>query len=223
MMTDLDLDTRQIINYLRKNTSDNKNEQYIRKILYSLFYSSYLDFPIAILNNEEELKYIYSELPYIFQKKNRNEIIDIYNKYVKPKKQILFTDINELYDYEINSFDRLEININTFRPVYIDNWREIASNIHKIDISKQYSFYNDYIIFYIKYKRFPTLAEYLQFIYNKYKKPLHKDIIVVYYNIYDSYDNVRKHIYKNNLSYKDVKKILVNSANITNRKKIQSL
>jgi hypothetical protein len=89
MMTDLDLDTRQIINYLRKNTSDNKNEQYMRKILYSLFYSSYLDFPIAILNNEEELKYIYSELPYIFQKKNKNEIIDIYNKYVKPKKQIL--------------------------------------------------------------------------------------------------------------------------------------
>jgi succinate dehydrogenase/fumarate reductase-like Fe-S protein len=57
----------------------------------------------------------------------------------------------------------------------------------------------------------------MKFSYNKYKMPVHKDIIIVFNNIDKSYEKVREYIENNNMTFKEVSKIIKRSTKISNR------
>lgn len=213
-----DLDERRIINYLRKNASNNENQNKIRNILLGLFYKTINGIPIneKIDNSIELIK----ELPYYFHSKSREEIIKLFNNEVCSKKPIIYNyDINNNYD--IKSNNSLEISLKTFRPIYYDDWKEKTKNINGISIEYQQSFYADYLRYFLKFKKFPDFNEYLYFIYYKYNKPVHKDISIVFDNIEKSYNPIKDFIKNNNLSYILIKSIIIQSTPINIRKELQ--
>ena len=115
----------------------------------------------------------------------------------------------------------MEISNKTLRPLYNDDWREKAEKMNGIEIEKQQSFYMDYLRYYLKFKKFPNFDEFIKFIYYKYNKPVHKDIYIVYDNIDKSYSSIKNYINENNLNYKSIKKAIIDSASVQNRKQLQ--
>jgi hypothetical protein len=209
-------DYRRIKNYLRKNTSTIADDYNMRLKLERLFYNDIDGIPIAILKPENE-SYNNEEYPYYFQNKTREEIVDIYNNEVKTKYLIKIYNKDELNDYDIKKDIYLEISLKTFRPIYNEKWKEISEKINEVSFDKQRSFYADYLRCYLKIKHFPSFEEFMKFSYNKYKMPVHKDIIIVFNNINKSYEKVREYIENNNMTFKEVSKIIKRSTKISNR------
>lgn len=209
-----DLDYRKIKNFLRKHSSNIGNDYQLRKLLQRLFYYDIDGFPIAKMKPANEIDL--SLYPYMFQNKTRDEIIDIYNKEVKTKSIKILTE-EELGDYDINDNIYLEISLKTFRPVYKENWKEISEEVNKVPFKKQKSFYAEYLRCYLRIRKFPTFYEFIKYIYNKNKIPVHKDIMKVFNNIEKSYKDVKEYIKTNNLTYQEVRKILLHSIPISNR------
>jgi hypothetical protein len=212
------LDERKIINYLRKNASNNENQNKIRNKLLSLFYKTIEDIPITttIDNYEELLK----EFPNYFQSKTREEIIKLFNDEVCPKKPIIY-NYSSIEDYDIKSNNYLEISNKTLRPLYEDDWKEKTKNLNGITIEKQQSFYADYLRYYLKFKKFPEFKEFINYLYYKLNRPVHKDIAIVFENIEKSYNPIKDFIKNNNLSFKEVKAIIIQSTPIKIRKELQ--
>jgi hypothetical protein len=213
---DQDLDYRKIKNYLRKHSSNINDDYQLRMKLQQLFYYSIDDIPIAILKEDDEV-YKNDNFPYYFHNKTREEIIEIYNKEVKTKYLIKIYNKEELNDYDIKENIYLDISSKTFRPVYNENWKQISEEINKVSFDKQNSFYSDYLKYHLKYNNFPSFKEFIKFVYDRYQKPVHKDIKIVYNNIDKSYENVRNYIRNNNIRSKDVNKIIKLSTSISNR------
>jgi hypothetical protein len=211
-----DLDYRKIKNYLRKHSSNINDDYQLRLKLQRLFYYTIVGIPIAILKPENEI-YKNDNFPYYFQNKTREEIIDIYNKEVKTKYLIKIYNKDELNDYNIKENIYLDISLKTFRPVYNENWKKISEEINEVAFDKQKSFYADYLRYHLKYKHFPSFEEFAKFIYDRYQKPVHKYIKIVFENIDKSYENVRDYIRNNNMTSKEVNKIIKLSTSITNR------
>lgn len=210
-----DLNFRKIKNFLRKHSSNICDETSTRKLLYKLYFYDINGYPIAKLKSDNDIDL--TLFPQLFQIVNKDDIINIYNNYVKSN---YFTkiNINDLfYNYDINKDFYLKISLKTFRPIYNKNWKKISEEINNIEFNKQFSFYADYLRCYLKLRDFPTFNEFLKFLFNKYKKPIHKDIKVIFENIEKSYSNVKKYIKINNLHFDDIKKILIKSTNISNR------
>lgn len=221
----LNLQERKIKNYLRKQVSYNNNNN-IRSKLMCLFYSNINDIPIQKEITEEEYdEYLNKTFPYYFKGVDKNKIIAIFNLDVSPRKKIIIPALNSFNYYDINDNinNCLEISIDTFRPYYYDDWKQQSEDINKTSYENQGSFYNEYLKFFIKKKKFPTLEEFMVFIFNKNEIPLHKDIKNAFNNIEKSYTNVKEHIKKNNLTYNEIRQIIVLSTNISNRKLIQLL
>ena len=212
------LDERKIINYLRKNASNNENQNKIRNKLLSLFYKTIEDIPITttIDNYEELLK----EFPNYFQSKTREEIIKLFNDEVCPKKPIIY-NYSSVEDYDIKSNNYLEISNKTLRPLYEDDWKEKTKNLNGITIEKQQSFYAEYLRYYLKFKKFPEFKEFINYLYYKLNRPVHKDIAIVFENIEKSYNPIKDFIKNNNLSFKEVKAIIIQSTPIKIRKELQ--
>ena len=211
-----DLDYRKIKNYLRKHSSNINDDYQLRLKLHELFYYNIDGIPIAILKPEDE-SYENNNFPYYFQNKTRKEIIDIYNKEVKTKYLIKIYNKNELNNYNIKENIYLDISLKTFRPVYNENWKKISEEINEVSFDKQKSFYADYLRYHLKYNNFPSFQEFIKFVYDRYQKPVHKDIKIVYDNIDKSYENVKDYICNNNMLSKDVSKIIKLSTSIPNR------
>ena len=209
-------DYRRIKNYLRKHSSTIANDYEMRLKLERLFYYDIDGFPIAKLKSEDEC-YNNEEYPYYFQNKTREEIINIYNKEVKTKYLIKIYNQDELNDYDIKENIYLDISLKTFRPVYNEKWKEISEEINEVSFDKQKSFYADYLRCYLKIKHFPSFEEFMKFIYDKYRMPVHKDIRIVFNNIDKSYEKVRDYIQNNNMTFKEISKIIKQSTKISNR------
>jgi hypothetical protein len=218
-----ELNYRKIKNYLRKQLSK-YNENLIRSKLLCLFYSNINNIPLAKKIDNDEYKTIINDFPYYFKDIDREKIIEIFNKDVSSKKPL---DVNydiyiKFYNYDINENNYLEISKNTFRPIYEENWKEKTEKINNIEFKYQHSFYADYLRYYIKNKKFPDLIEFISYIYNKYKKPIHKDILNVFKNIEKSYNPIKKYIEENNLDYEYIKDCINKSASIIKRIEIQN-
>ena len=211
-----DLDYRKIKNYLRKHSSTIADDYQMRLKLQQLFYYNIDGIPIAILKHENDI-YNDNNYPYYFENKTREEIIDIYNKEVKTKYLIKIYNKDELNDYDIKENIYLDISLKTFRPVYNENWKKISEEINEVSFDKQNSFYADYLRYHLKYKNFPSFEEFIKFIYDKYQKPVHKDIKIVYNNIDKSYKEVRDYIRNNNITSKEVNKTIKLSTSISER------
>lgn len=210
-----DLDYRKIKNFLRKHSSNVGDDYQLKKLLLQMFYYDIDGFPIAKLKQEIEIDL--SKYPYYFQNKTRNEIIDIYNKEVKSSSLIKILTEEELNDYDIKDNIRLDISLKTFRPVYNKEWRKISEEVNNYPMDKQKSFYAEYLRCYIKIHNFPTFHEFLKYLFNKNHLPIHKDIKIVFDNIENSYKEVKEYIKKNNMTYEEVRKIIINSTPIKNR------
>lgn len=219
-MDDLELTYKKIKNYLKKQIG-NSNETKIRNQLLCLFFSNINTIPIAKEITDDEYKIAIANFPHYFTEVNKKKIIEIFNKDVCPKKPL---QINHdfTYNYDIKEGGHLVISPKTLRPLYYNDWKEQAENLNGIKLTYQLSFYADYLRYYFKFKKFPDFDEFLLYIYYKYKKPVHKDIINVFTNISNSYDSVLLQIKNANLSYSDIKKILIKSAPISNRILIQN-
>jgi len=215
------LEERQIINYLRKNASNKENQNNIRNKLLSLFYKTINDIPITIKIDIDKSRELLKDYPLYFQLKTREEIIDLFNSAVCPKKPINYN--HNRMDYDIKDDSYLEISNRTFRPFYVNNWKEQTKIMNGVGVENQDSFYMEYLRYYLKYKRFPDFNEYLNYIYYKFKRPVHKDIRIVFDNIEKSYESIKEYIKKNDLTYKEVKLILIKSTGINNRKEMQAL
>lgn len=215
------LEERQIINYLRKNASNKENQNNIRNKLLSLFYKTINGIPITIKIDNEKSRELLKDYPLYFQLKTREEIIELFNKEVCPKKPIIYN--NNRIDYDIKDDNYLEISNRTFRPFYVNNWKEQTKIVNGVGVENQDSFYMEYLRYYLRFKRFPEFDEYLNYIYYKFKRPVHKDIRVVFNNIEKSYESIKEYIKKNNLTYNEIKLILIKSTGINNRKEMQSL
>uniref|UniRef100_A0A6C0ETW0 VWFA domain-containing protein n=1 Tax=viral metagenome TaxID=1070528 RepID=A0A6C0ETW0_9ZZZZ len=164
----------------------------------------------------------YNELVYLSTLVNSNysagDIQLDYNKEIK--YDIEFK--NDWSDkYIISTINPLEISLKTFRIVYNPNWKELAVNDNFVSIDNQISAYNDYIKFFLRFQHFPTFNEFAKYIYNKYKKALHKDFNNIYIEVSTSYNKVREYIKDNNLTYDDIKKIILDSCRIDDRIRIQ--
>lgn len=213
-----DLEERRIINYLRKNASNNENQNNIRNKILGLFYKTIDNIPIA---EEVDNKELLLEFPYYFHEKTREKILELFNKEVCPKKPIKYPFDLKKSNYYIKANNYLEISNRTFRPLYMDDWKEQSEIINGISIENQQSFYNDYLRFFIKFKKFPEFNEFLEYLYYKYQMPVHKDIYNIYDNIEKSYRDIKEFIKINNLDYNFIKSKIIQSASITNRKKLQ--
>ena len=211
-----DLYYRKIKNYLRKHSSTIADDYQLRLKLHQLFYYDIDGIPIAILKPEDE-SYVNNNYPYYFENKKRKEIIDIYNKEVKTKYLLKIYNKHELNDYDIKENIYLDISLKTFRPVYNENWKKISEEINEVSFDKQNSFYADYLRYHLKYKNFPSFEEFIKFIYDRYQKPVHKDIKIVYNNIDKSYKEVRDYIRNNNITSKEVNKTIKLSTSISER------
>jgi len=216
---ELELNYKKIKNYLNRRSGNSDNK--IRNKLLCLFYSNINKIPIAREITEEEYNDSINNFPDYFKSVNKKKIIDIYNSEVSRKKP-LNINYNFTYNYDIKDGNYLIISPYTFRPIYINQWKEDAENVNGISIKYQLSFYADYLRFYLKYKKFPAFEEYLLFVFNKYKKPVHKDIINAYNNIKKSYEPIKIYIKNNNIDYNDIKKIIIKSASIVNRIEMQN-
>ena len=216
---------KKIKNYFNKqlgngNSSGNDNSNFRNKLM-CLFYSNINMVPIAKEISQEEYNLIITSFPDYFTSVSKKEILNIFNNEVSSKKP-LYINYNFIYNYDIKDGNVLPISPKTFRPIYTDNWKEEAENTNGILIKYQLSFYADYLRYYLRFKQFPSFDEYLLFIYNKYKKPVHKDILNAYNNITKSYEPIHTYIKTNNLEYKEIKKTIIKSASISNRIEIQN-
>ena len=165
----------------------------------------------------------YNELVYLSTLVNSNysagDIQLDYNKEIKYNIEFK----NDWSDkYIIPTINPLEISLKTFRIVYNPNWKELAVNDNFVSIDNQISAYNDYIKFFLRFQHFPTFNEFAKYIYNKYKKALHKDFNNIYIEVSTSYNKVREYIKDNNLTYDNIKKIILNSCRIDDRIRIQN-
>ncbi len=212
-----ELEERQIINYLRKNTSNNKNQYIMRNKLLSLFYKTIYNIPIS--DTVDDYQIILKTFPHYFHNKTREEIIKLFNNNVCPKKPIIYNF--NFNNYEIKKDTSLLISTNTFRPIYDDNWKEKTEKLNGTSIINQQSFYAEYLRFYLKFKKFPNFNEFLNYIYYKSNKPVHKDIKIAYDNINNSYNSIKDYININNLTYNFIKSAIINSASIKFRKNVQ--
>lgn len=210
-----DLDYKKIKNFLRKYSSNLGDDYQLRLSLLKLFYYDIDGIPIAKIKPELDIDF--NMYPYFFKNKNRQEIIDIYNKEVKCKSLIKIYNEDELNNYDIKENICLEISLKTFRPIYNENWKKISEDVNNVPFEKQKSFYAEYLRLYLKLQYFPTLNEFIKYIYYKYQMPVHKDIKIVFDNIEKSYIKVKEYIQINNLVFKDVRKILIKSTAIQNR------
>jgi hypothetical protein len=227
----LKLTYKQIKNYLRKkisNDSDNdsnnnsnndsnndSNKDNIRNKILCLFYANINFIPIAKNITPEEYEEVIKTFPPYFKDVDSSVILHIFNGQVSPKKPINIDYKFNEYTILDNTF--LQISTKTFRPVYNENWKNEAEIVNKIDYKKQISFYADYLRYYLKSKKFANYDEFLKYIYIKYKKPVHKDYDNVFKIINKSYEPIFKFIEDNKLSFNDVKKIIIQSANVKNR------
>lgn len=201
----------------------NNYEKKMKCLLNSYIYD-YI--PIDIEINNKEYNNILDELPNYFKKLNKNEILYIYYNKNIIYDQIIdeeykFTNSWDL-NYRVINLDPLNISLKTFRPFYVENWKEISLKCSNVSVDKQISGYNDYIRCYLKYKKFPDYKTFLLYIYNRYNKPIHQDLSNIYNEVVLAYDNVRDYIKENDLIYEDVKKILLNSCKIIDRIRIQN-
>jgi hypothetical protein len=210
-----DLDYRKIKNYLRKHSSTIYDDYQMRLKLQQLFYYDIEGIPIAVLKPENEC--FNNNYPYYFKNKTRTEIIDIYNKEVKTKYSLKIYNQDELNDYDIKPNIYLDISVRTFRPFYIENWKEISEKINEVAFNKQKSFYADYLRCFLKLRKFPTFNEFIIFIYDKYQMPVHKDIKIVFNNIEKSYENIKDYINTNNITFEEIRNTIIQSTNISNR------
>lgn len=220
-MDNKDLDYRKIKNYLRKHSSTSIDDYNLRLSLLKLFYYDIDNIPIAILKLDADIYYDFP-FPNYFKNKDRFEIIDIYNKEVKTKSLIKILNRSDFNNYEIIENNFLDISLKTFRPVYNKNWKIISEYVNNVSFSKQKSFYADYLRCYLKLKKFPSFNEYIKFIYDKYNTPVHKDIHIVFDNIQGSYKNVFNYINTNNLTFQQIRNIIIQSTPISNRIKMQN-
>jgi hypothetical protein len=180
-----DLDYRKIKNFLRKHSSTIGDDNQLRLSLLRLFYYDINGFPIAKMKPEAEINY--DMYPYFFKNKSRNEIIEIYNKEVRCKNLIEILTEEELNDYDIKEGIYLEISPKTYRPIYYENWKELSEKVNEVPFNKQKSFFAEYLRYYLKLHKFPTLDEFIKYLYNKTQMPIHKDIKIVFKNIEKSY------------------------------------
>lgn len=217
MTEDLLLNHRIIKNYLRKLSSTISDENNLRKLLYKLFYYDINDIPISIIKNENDIDL--NSFPKIFNTVKRTDIINIYNNEVKSNyyEKIQILDENDLDIYTINENNLLEISLKTFRPVYKDNWKKLSEDINKIPFNKQKSYYSIYLKLYLKLHYFPDIDNFIKYIFNKYQKPIHKDIKIIFDNIEKSYKCVKDYIKINNMNYNEIKYIIIKSTNISKR------
>lgn len=219
-----DLVYRKIRNYMRRQISNNKTNNLINK-LFGLFYKTIEGIPINQIISEEDFKNNIKLFPSFFSEVDKEKIIEIYNKQVSPKKPINVNYDLYLYnDYEINDNNYLIISLKTFRPIYDENWKKSAEELNGIPLNKQQSFYADYLRYYLKFKSFPfNENEFINYIYYKYKRPVHKDIKNVYNNLLKSYEPVKDYIKEKQLTYNQVKEIIVKSTPIIKRMEIQEI
>ena len=214
MGDEIEITFKKIKNYLRKQISNN-NENNIRNKLLCLIYSSKNYIPIANHITIEEYDKIIKDFPPYFNEVDSNTVINIFNNQVSPKKPIqLFYNFNE---YNIMDDTYLTISTKTFRPVYNKNWKHKTAEINGIIYEKQISFYADYLRYFLRFKKFANYNEFLEYIFIKYKQPVHKDFDNVYKIINKSYEPIITYIVANELSFKDVKRLIVKSANVINR------
>ena len=184
-----------------------------------LFFKLINGIPIAVpIDDYQELL---KDFPIYFHNKTREEIIKLFNSDVCPKKPIIYNYDLETLTYEIKSNTSLDISNKTFRPIFEEDWKEKTAIVNQIPYEKQQSFYMDYLRYYLKFKKFPNFDEFIKFIYYKYNKPVHKDIYIVYDNIDKSYSSIKNYINENNLNYKSIKKAIIDSASVQNRKQLQ--
>lgn len=165
----------------------------------------------------------YNELIYLSTLVNPNYSANMiqleYNKPIN-YNEIFQNDWSD--NYNVNSLNPLTISMKTFRIVYDPNWKELAEKNNGVSIDKQISAYNEYIKYYMKYKHFPSFNEFAKHIYNKYNKALHIDFKNIYDEVEIAYNEVRKYIKDNNLTYEQVKKIISDSCRIEDRIRIQN-
>jgi hypothetical protein len=214
-----ELTYKKIKNYLRKASSNN-NDNTIKIQLLGLYYSILNGIPInkKIEIDSDEYKNMINNFPDYFKDVSRDKIIEIFNKQVSPKKPLQIE--NDDYIYDISAKKYLEICPNTFRPYYKDDWKLRATNTNNLDVSKQYSFFADYLRYFLKYNKFPTFTEFINYVYNRYNKPVHKDILTVYTNIYDSYVEV---ISCTKYSNEEIRRRIIISTPIKNRLMLQAV
>jgi hypothetical protein len=162
--------------------------------------------------NEEEYNNILKLLPPFFKRLDKKKLLEYLN-----------IEFKKSWNYEVKKITPMFISLKTFRPFYVDNWKELSYTISNINVKYQVSGYNDYIRCYIKYHKFVSYEEFELYVFKKYKKPVHTDLKTIYSEIYISYNEVRDYIEKNNLSYDDVKDILLKSCSIKNRITIQKI
>lgn len=214
----MDLEYRKIKNYYRRH----KNIDELRKNLICLFYNNIEGIPIAVPLNESKREDMYYKFPYYFVNRDRNELIEIFNKemsgvHMKPINIDMNDEDGDNYDI---TGDRMGLKIceRTFRPYYVEDWKKKTEEINGIEYKKQKSFYNDYLKYYLRYKEFPTFYEYLRYIFYKYgEKPVHKDIKNVYHNIDNSYKYIKEYIREKQMTYNEIRKIIISSTPIKNR------
>ena len=176
--------------------------------------------PIDNIATEKDINEIMKTFPDYYNSHNYNELVYLSSLVNSNSNDTEFkNDWSE--KYVITTINPLEISLKTFRIVYNPNWKELAANDNFVSVDNQISAYNDYIKFYIKYQHFPTFNEFAKYIYNKYKKALHKDFNNIYIEVSTSYNKVREYIHDNNLTYEDVKKIMLDSCRIEDRIRIQ--
>ena len=222
-MTDiLLLNYRKIKNYLRKMCYTIKDENDMRKILLRLFYYEINNIPISII--KEEYKINWNNFPKFFKLVKREELINIYNKEVKSNyyKELKILEEKDLDIYEIKKNNSLEISFNTFRPIYKHNWKELSEKVNNISFDKQKSYYSIYLKLYLKFHYFPNFIEFINYIFNKYQTPLHKDIEIIFENIDNAYKDIKEYIKIHNMNFQEVKDVIIKSTNILTRLSIQN-
>lgn len=75
--------------------------------------------------------------------------------------------------------------------------------------------------YYLQFKEFPNYLQFIKHLFYKYQRPLHKDIKIVFDNIEKSYLPIKEFIKTNNLSFKEVKRTIVQAASIPMRIKLE--
>jgi len=227
-MGDDDLINRKIKNHLRRNISndsDSNNENKIRNQLLSLYYENINGIPIfkRIDENGDEYNKSISVFPYYFKEVSRDKILEIFNEKVSPRKPLKYDyndEVFEYYNYDIKPDNYLKISEETFRPYYYDDWKKRATEINEVEVDRQHSFYNQYINYFLRFKKFPDFNEFLSFIYYKNKEiPVHKDIQNVYNNIYNSYKEI---ILNTTNTPSEIRKKIVQSTSIIKRIELQN-
>jgi len=187
---------------------------------------------LYIHNDEEISEEEYNNqniFPKYYNNLTKNELLYIASFVIKyntsnipyTTKLIYNYEFTKSWNYDVLNIKMMDISLKTFRPYYVENWKELAEKEVNIDVKYQMSGYNDYIRCYLKYKKFVSFEEYKYYVYKKYNKPVHINISNIYNEIFMSYIFVKNYIEENKLNYNDVKQILLKSCKIEDRMKIQ--